>query len=74
MKTGCISPFFCFLPEERSVTEVPENNVSLWEEGQGRVEDELSPEEMQMVWNRDVVYASMCSPSLQCIVLLILLP
>ncbi|XP_055765928.1 syntaxin-18-like [Salvelinus fontinalis] len=33
---------------ERSVTEVPENNVSLWEEGQGRVEDELSPEEMQM--------------------------
>ncbi|KAK6319604.1 hypothetical protein J4Q44_G00108150 [Coregonus suidteri] len=33
---------------ERSVAEVPENNVSLWEEGQGRVEDELSPEEMQM--------------------------
>uniref|UniRef100_A0A674EF69 Syntaxin-18 n=1 Tax=Salmo trutta TaxID=8032 RepID=A0A674EF69_SALTR len=38
----------CFLPEERSVMEVPENNVSLWEEGQGRVDDELSPEEMQM--------------------------
>ncbi|KAM9525252.1 syntaxin-18-like isoform 1-T2 [Salvelinus alpinus] len=33
---------------ERSVMEVPENNVSLWEEGQGRVDDELSPEEMQM--------------------------
>uniref|UniRef100_A0A8C8KA66 Syntaxin-18 n=1 Tax=Oncorhynchus tshawytscha TaxID=74940 RepID=A0A8C8KA66_ONCTS len=34
--------------KKRLVTEVPENNVSLWEEGQGRVEDELSPEEMQM--------------------------
>ncbi|XP_035653416.1 syntaxin-18-like isoform X1 [Oncorhynchus keta] len=33
---------------ERSVMEVPENTVSLWEEGQGRVDDELSPEEMQM--------------------------
>uniref|UniRef100_A0A4W5P379 Syntaxin-18 n=1 Tax=Hucho hucho TaxID=62062 RepID=A0A4W5P379_9TELE len=33
---------------ERSVMEVPENNVSLWEECQGRVDDELSPEEMQM--------------------------
>uniref|UniRef100_A0A8C8EQE8 Syntaxin-18 n=1 Tax=Oncorhynchus tshawytscha TaxID=74940 RepID=A0A8C8EQE8_ONCTS len=42
----CTSP--CFLPEERSVMEVPDNTVSLWEEGQGRVDDELSPEEMQM--------------------------
>nr|XP_046195823.1 syntaxin-18-like [Oncorhynchus gorbuscha] len=33
---------------ERSVMEVPEKTVSLWEEGQGRVDDELSPEEMQM--------------------------
>ncbi|XP_064859488.1 syntaxin-18-like isoform X2 [Oncorhynchus nerka] len=33
---------------ERSVMEVPDNTVSLWEEGQGRVDDELSPEEMQM--------------------------
>ncbi|KAL0977806.1 hypothetical protein UPYG_G00161410 [Umbra pygmaea] len=33
---------------DRCATEVQENNVSLWEEGQGRVEDELSPEEMQM--------------------------
>ncbi|KAF7668590.1 hypothetical protein LDENG_00002050 [Lucifuga dentata] len=31
---------------EKSVSEVPVNNVNLWEEG--RVEDELSPEEIQM--------------------------
>uniref|UniRef100_UPI0037E8BAD9 syntaxin-18 n=1 Tax=Semicossyphus pulcher TaxID=241346 RepID=UPI0037E8BAD9 len=31
---------------EKSVAEVPENPVNLWEEG--RVEDELSPEEIQM--------------------------
>lgn len=31
---------------ERSVTEVPESSINLWEEG--RVEDELSPEEIQM--------------------------
>ncbi|XP_029948381.1 syntaxin-18 [Salarias fasciatus] len=31
---------------EKSVPEVPENPVSLWEEG--RMEDELSPEEIQM--------------------------
>lgn len=31
---------------ERSVTEVLDNNVNLWEEG--RAEDELSPEEIQM--------------------------
>uniref|UniRef100_A0AAY5JXC2 Syntaxin-18 n=1 Tax=Esox lucius TaxID=8010 RepID=A0AAY5JXC2_ESOLU len=34
--------------EERGVADLQENSMSLWEEGQGRVEDELSPEEMQM--------------------------
>ncbi|XP_028970162.1 syntaxin-18 [Esox lucius] len=33
---------------ERGVADLQENSMSLWEEGQGRVEDELSPEEMQM--------------------------
>lgn len=36
-----------FFPVEKSVSEVPNNTLNLWEEG--RVEDELSPEEIQMV-------------------------
>lgn len=39
--------FSLFLPAEKSMSEVLDNPVSLWEES--RVEDELSPEEIQMV-------------------------
>lgn len=39
----------CVLPLDKSVSEVLDNSVNLWEEG--RVEDELSPEEIQMVWH-----------------------
>lgn len=39
--------FQCVFAADKIVTEVLDNNVNLWEEG--RVEDELSPEEIQMV-------------------------
>ena len=38
---------FSFL-SEKTVSGVPDSPVNLWEEG--RAEDELSPEEIQMVW------------------------
>lgn len=41
---------FFFFPVEKSVSEVLDNTVEhVWEEG--RMEDELSPEEIQMVWH-----------------------
>lgn len=39
--------FFC--PVEKSASEVLDDPVNLWEEGLR--EDELSPEEIQMVWH-----------------------
>lgn len=41
------SCLFVFCLVEKSVSEVQNNPVNLWEEG--RIEDELSPEEIQMV-------------------------
>ncbi len=38
---------FVLCPVDKSVSEVHDNPVNLWEEG--RIEDELSPEEIQMV-------------------------
>lgn len=54
--------FFYFLPVEKSVSEVLDNSVNLWEEG--RVEDELSPEEIQMVWNLTHHYSLFMSYSI----------
>lgn len=42
-------------PVEKNVPEVPDNPVNMWEEG--RVEDELSPEEIQMVCHLRNLYS-----------------
>lgn len=63
MRKDFSSCLFCFVfcHVEKSVPEVPDNPVNMWEES--RVEDELSPEEIQMVWHlrrHYLVFMSCC--------------